>query len=170
MIIKVIGAILIIAACGGFGFKLVYIQLQEEKMLREIIRAVAYMICELQYHLTPLPQLCYKTSLECGGAISSLFAQLSSELKSQILPDADRCMQVSLDKHKDFPKKTQKALLMLGKSLGRFDLEGQVTGLQRVQQDCQEDLAKLTDNRDSRLRGYQTLALCAGAALVILFI
>ena len=58
----------------------------------------------------------------------------------------------------------------LGASLGRFDLQGQLQGIESVRAQCRKDLAELEDNRDQRLRSYQTLGLCAGCALAILFL
>ena len=61
-------------------------------------------------------------------------------------------------------------MLLLGKSIGRFDMDGQIKGLEAVRQDCRRRLDELSKDRDTRLRSYQTLGLCAGAALAILFI
>ena len=58
----------------------------------------------------------------------------------------------------------------MGSSLGRFDLEGQLQGLESVRIYCREQLDELSKDRDVRLRSYQTLGLCAGAALAILFV
>ena len=59
---------------------------------------------------------------------------------------------------------------MLGTSLGRFDLTGQLNGLEQVRSHCRRELEALAGNRDQRVRGYQTLGICAGAALAILFV
>ena len=58
----------------------------------------------------------------------------------------------------------------MGSSLGRFDLDGQLLGLEAVRVYCQEQLSEMSKDRDVRLRSYQTLGLCAGAALAILFV
>jgi hypothetical protein len=54
--------------------------------------------------------------------------------------------------------------------LGIFDLPGQLKGLEEAQQVCQRALEQLEKGQAARLRSYQTLALCAGAALTILFL
>jgi stage III sporulation protein AB len=58
----------------------------------------------------------------------------------------------------------------LGQSLGRFDLEGQLKGIEMTKSETQRILQEYTDNQDSRIRCYQTLSICAGAAVAILFI
>ena len=68
------------------------------------------------------------------------------------------------------PDSLREELKLMGKTLGRFDLDGQLRGLESVKDDCIRALEKLSDNRDVRLRSYETLGLCAGAALAILLI
>lgn len=170
MSIKVIGAIMVILGCGSFGFKLAANHLREEKTLRQLIAVLDYMECELQYRLTPLPVLCRQAAAESTGPLCQVFLFLALELEDQISPDVERCMTAALHKAKDIPILTQTGLLLLGRSLGRFDLDGQIKGLEAVRQECRRNLDNLNQNRDIRLRSYQTLGLCAGAAIVILFI
>ena len=170
MNIKWIGAILILTASGGFGFQIVATHLFEERTLRQLVRLLDYMSSELQYRLTPLPELCRKVATEGKGILSSVFLHLALELEDQITPDVHRCMQAAIAKVKPIPSITIHQLELLGQSLGRFDLQGQIKGLDAVRTSCRQALDGLNQNRENRLRSYQTLALCAGAALVILFI
>jgi len=170
MSFKLIGSVLIIAACGGLGFKIAAAHVREEKTLRHLIAILDYMECELQYRMTPLPALCHQAAGESSGVLQQVFLLLARELEDQISPDVDRCMTAVLAKAKDIPDLTMEALVLLGKSLGRFDLEGQLKGLEAVRQDCRRNLDLLSKNRDVRLRSYQTLGLCAGAAMAILLI
>lgn len=167
---KIMGAVLIVAACGGFGFMVAASHLKEEKGLRQLLMILDYMECELQYRLTPLPSLCRQAAGEGNTQVHKSFLYLAQELEEQISPDVYRCMSVALLKAKELPRCTHRAMLMLGHSLGRFDLEGQLKGLAFVRQQCNLDLDKLCKNRDTRLRSYQTLGLCAGAAMAILLV
>lgn len=168
MIIKWIGAILIVAGCGGFGLMIASAHRKETVMLKKLIAALDYMECELQFRMSALPDLCRQTASECDGALRQVFALLSQELEDQISPDVKRCMGSVLAKSKDLPVQTYQMLELLGSNLGRFDLNGQLRGLESVRQECRLRLNKLMNNADVRLRSYQTLGLCAGAALVIL--
>lgn len=170
MDLKIFGAILIIVGCGGVGIMIAAAHVREERLLRQLISALDYMECELQYRLTPLPELCRSTAAQSNGLMQSLFLTLAAELEDQISPDVERCVTAALSKVRDMPAATKDAFEHLGHTLGRFDLEGQVKGLEHARQDCRRKLSGLEKNRDTRLRSYQTLGLCAGAALVILFI
>lgn len=170
MSLKLIGAVLIIAGCGGVGFSMAAAHRREENALRQLIGVLDYMGCELQYHLTPLPELCRSAATESGGVISQILLRLATELESQILPDAAACMNAAISKTPRLPSKARKNLTGLGGTLGRFDLQGQLKGLEGARQQCRHDLEELSEDRTMRLRSYQTLGLCAGAALAILFL
>lgn len=138
-------------------------------MLRQLVAALDYMQCELQYRLTPLPELCRGAGLQAKGILRQVFLTFSQELDYRLTPDVASCMAAALEKARNLPRKTGGNLLLLGNSLGRFDLEGQIQGLEAVRQQCREDIQTLAVDKLQRLRSYQTLSLCAGAALVILF-
>lgn len=170
MSIKGIGAALIIAGCGGFGYSMAAGVKQQEKLLQQLIHILQILESELQYRLTPLPELCRLASAECDGLLRRLFRELTRNLMQQDRPDAMTCMDVVLSRSEAVPGRIQKHLRYLGKSLGRFDLTGQLEGLRRVRNACEGDLAVLERNRDQRVKSYQTLSLCAGTALAILFV
>ena len=170
MTVKYLGAILIFAACGTMGMSFASAHKQKERQLQQLIAAVRFMACELEYRQTPLPQLMRLCAAEIGGMIGRVFTQLSVELERQIAPDAACCMASVVAQMPKLPTLVQEKLLLLGRTLGRFDLSGQLSGLEAVAQLCKRDLDGLLINRDARLRSYMTLGLCAGLALVILFV
>ena len=170
MMTKIIGAAMIITGCGAVGFSMAAAHRREEKALRELVRALDYMGCELQYRLTSLPELCRCAATESGGVIAQVLNHLAVELEAQVAPDASSCMNAALSKTKGLPQRTKKNLQTLGISLGQFDLQGQLTGLEAARKQCRRELEELSKDRDVRLRSYQTLGLCAGSALAILFL
>lgn len=165
-----IGAILVFVCCGYFGFSMAMSYRKEEKTLRQIIAAIDYMECELQYRLTPLPQLLKQAAEQAGGTVRTVLTALSGELDEQISPEVSCCMESVLCKQKDVPECAREAFRVLGQGLGRFDLQGQLMELDSVRLFCAEHLSALLSNRDVRLRSYQTLGLCAGAAIAILLL
>ena len=166
--IKWIGAVLIIIACGGFSLMLAASYKKEERTLKSFICALDFMECELQYRMSALPDLCRQTAGVCEGVLRQIFAMLANELEDQISPDVNQCMQTVLAKSGNIPTQTKESLELFGENLGRFDLNGQLKGLEAVRQECRMKLNRLSGNKETHLRSYQTLGLCAGAALVIL--
>ncbi len=170
MTIKIIGAILVIGGCGSFGFILAAAHKRQVRFLSALLSAIAFMECEIQYKLTPLPDLCRLTADVCSGILKKLFLSFAKELDSQISPDVAKCMHAAIAQHPEIPETTKSVLRLLSTAIGQFNLEGQLKGLAAVEAQCKNDLQKLTNNQDVRIRNYQTLGLCAGAAVVILFI
>ena len=170
MSIRFLGAILVVAACGGVGFRLAAAHRADMLYLRSLISALDFMECELNYRLTPLPQLCRQAATEHRKTLGSVFERLALELDSQISPSVECCMRSAVASSGHIPASAQEALLELGSSLGNFGLEGQIQGIRAVRESCRRRFEELDLNKDARLRSYQTLGLCAGAALAILLI
>ena len=166
---KWMGAMLVIAGCGSVGFRIAWAHKREERFLRDLKSALDFMACELQYRLTPLPDLCRLIGRNQKNPIGEMFLRLSRELEQQILPDVEYCLNQAL-KGGDLPKRVLEGFRQLGKNLGRFDLQGQLKGIEMVRDYCDRELDTMGNNREERLRSYQTLGLCAGAALAILFV
>lgn len=169
MTYKWIGAILVMAGCGGWGFALAARQRQQERLLGQLEEILSLMSRELSYRLTPLPELCRQAGREAKGPISQIFTALATQLDSLAAPEVSGCMKKVLREHRDLPTDIRRLLYRLGRTLGRFDLPGQLEGLSVLQRECEQERRRAGENREERLRSIRTLGLCAGAALVILF-
>ena len=169
MIGKWIGALLIVAGCGAVGFSVASNHRRTEAGLRQLLDALMYMESELNFRLTPLPDLCRLTGVSQKNGVGEAFLQLSQAMENRHSPDVTLCVQKMMSEV-ELPKLVQEGFQLLGTSLGRFDLEGQVKGIHQVQDYCRRELETMGKNREERLRSYQTLGLCAGAALAILFV
>lgn len=170
MMVKWLGAILVVAGCGGCGFSMAAAYRREERTLDALRSCLNWMKCELQYRVTPLPQLFAAAAQRCDGGLKRVFTAMAEELENQISPDAASCMDAALGRTAKLPACAAGILRQLGRSLGQFDLQGQLEQLEGVEADCTAALERHRQQRDSRLRNYQTLGLCAGAALAILFL
>lgn len=167
---KWIGALLVVGGCGFFGFYTAALHNTEERSLRRLIAILDYISCELQYKLSPLPDLCRQAGREATGSLRKVFLHFADELDSQIFPEVKSCMHAAIAQCPNLPELTKQCLIQLGSSMGRFDLSGQIQSLEAVRITCRNHLSRLEAGKDVRLRSYQTLGLCAGAALVILFV
>lgn len=168
MSIRWIGAVLIVAGCGGCGLSIAAASAREQNQLERLFRALEVVEWEITYRLTPLPELCRLAGKEAGGALRPAFRALARALDAQAEPDPGKCMRTVLEQCPELTPRVRKLLLRLGASMGRYDLPGQVQGIQSVRTACREEEEHLKKDRDIRLRSYRILGLCAGAALVIL--
>lgn len=170
MSLQWIGAILVIAGCGGVGFLMAMYDKRELDALFQLHSVLEYMICELGYRMTPLPELCRKAAVRCKGSIRCVMEILAGELESQIAPDVGCCVTAAVSKVPELPSLSAELIRQLGFTLGIFDLQGQIRGLEAVRDSCVNVKRSREANRTQRIRSYQTLGLCAGAAIAILFL
>ena len=167
---KLMGAILIISCCGGFGFSMASAHKRRELALQALKSAIDMMVCELEFRMTPLPQLIRLAARETSGQVRAVFEALAAKLEASDLSDAGECMRQALESQPNMDWLVRENMEKLGRSLGRFALSGQVSGLKGISLLCQRDINSLALDRDARLRGYRTLGICAGIALAILFL
>jgi stage III sporulation protein AB len=170
MVLKWVGAILIVASCSGCGFAIAAGKRTEERLLYQLDGALRFLEAELEFRLTPLPELCRMAAGETKGILRSVFLNLYRELIWQKQPDAGSCMYAAIQRSAEMPARVRRLLVMLGNTLGRYDLSGQLQGIRSVRKRCEENLENVRKNREERLRSYQTLGVCAGAALAIILI
>ena len=170
MTAKILGVILVITGCGGLGFLIAAAHKKEIKTLKQLISALDYMECELQYRMLPLPELCRQVSNMQTGHLRTVFLQLAQEMDNQVSPNVEKCMYAALEKFRDIPCHTRKILEQLGSSLGCFDISGQLKGLDAIRNESKQVLKLCSENQDVRLRSYKTLGICAGAAVAILLV
>lgn len=170
MLLKWIGGLCIVLSSSCFGFKIAANQRKEEYYLEMLISALDYMASELEYRMLPLPDLFKNTASQVSGNLSKLFLMFSAEMEDQVSPNVETCLKVAINKAGFLPDFTKESIISLGKSLGKFDIDGQLRGLKATKHSCVQKLNILQNNKDKRLRSYQTLGICVGAGIAILFI
>lgn len=167
--VKILGACCIFVGCGSFGFAMASASRREETELRRLIAALEFMSCELSYRMTPLSTLCRLAARDSGGTVRWFLNELSQALERQTEPDVQTCIRELLVMLPP-SKYLNRQLRELGTTLGRFDLPGQLRGLENAIRSTEEALRAMRDGAADRRRSYQTLGLCAGAAMAILFL
>ena len=167
---KWLGAILIISSCGWLGMYLSSTQTREVRSLSDLIKIMEFMICEVRFKMKPLWSVAKEASNESDGELRVVFQDLSDELQKHVKPDVSTCMQTALLSNSKVPRITSNCLQYLGKSLGRFDIEGQLDELNKVLNYSKSLLDRMNNNMECKIRCYKTLPLCAGAILALLLI
>lgn len=167
---KWIGAILIVGSTGGFGFSLAVHYLRESQLVAALGDVLDIMLSELMYKLTPLPELVRNSANKAPNIIKCIFESFADHLNQQIMPDASSCMDAAIAEANISYFYLQQLLETLGQSLGRFDLNGQISGLKHVQEQCRQALQALKADQTNRIRSYRILGLCAGISLAIFLI
>jgi stage III sporulation protein AB len=165
---RYLGAAAVIAGCGGFGFSLAAAARKECGMLRILIRVIQQMQWELKYRMTELPELCRLAGETGNGVIREVFDTMAGKLERREVEDVSAAFLAELNRY-PLPRHVRRNLKQLGNNLGRYDLESQLHGLEAVRQQCRLDLMELESERKKQMRCYETLAVCAGVSLAIIF-
>lgn len=167
--LRLMAAGCIVAGSGAFGFAMAAASRREEGQLRQLLSALEYLSCELSYRLTPLPGLCRGAAEGRDGCVGVFFLELAKALERQTEPDVQCCAKTVLAQM-ELPASLRRILEELGQTLGRFDLPGQLRGLELSIRQTEQALRTIREGAPERRRSWQTLGLCVGAALAILFV
>ena len=138
--------------------------------MRSMTQVLDYMLGELEFRLTPLPLLCRKSADQAEGNLKTVFLNAAAEMDKQNSDNAGQCFHKAVVQARELPFRIRDVLEQLGNCLGNCDLSGQLRELESVKRHCVRMLEELEQNKQQKTHNYQTLALCAGAALAILFI
>ena len=111
MVLKIVGAILVVISCGGIGFKTAANCKRDENALEQLVSILDFMHCELQYRLTPLPSLCRQIATDFPNILGPVFEELTNEMESQNLPNVGRCMTTVISSKMSIPTITRKQML-----------------------------------------------------------
>jgi stage III sporulation protein AB len=93
---------------------------------------------------------------------------MAGKLERREVEDVSAAFMAELNRH-TLPRHVRRNLKQLANNLGPYDLEGQLHGLEAVRQQCRTDLSEMESERKNQVRCYETLAVCAGASLAIIF-
>ena len=167
---KWIGVLFVFVGCGYIGVLCGHCYRQEEACLQQLCEHLQYMICQLRYQQTPLPELFSQLKTEAKQPLRTFFAHVFDELQTRTSSDASGCLMRALESSSNLPVQTRNCLLLLGRSLGRFDLSGQLSGAETVYEHCKEKCAKMEKNHTVYIRSYMIFGLCAGAAIAVLLL
>lgn len=169
MTLKLLGAILTVIGCGGMGLRVAAAYRREISALEQLYMGIDYMECELRYRMPPLPALCDATSHAVKGPVGAFFSILSVTLGKHVSPRVRSCVEEALGTAA-LPDTVKGYISILGDTLGQFDLEGQLQGLSNLREQLANALENRRKDQGNRMRIYQTLGLCAGAAIAILLL
>ena len=167
---RIFGALLVVVGCSAFGFSLAAVPRREERLLKDLLHSLLYMESELTYRLTPLPELFQQVASISGHTLGHFYMQLSEELDTLAACDATACMDSVLAVTTGLPASVRWILTQLGRSLGCFDLSGQLRGIAYAQETVRRELTHLQINMEHTVKSFRLLGCCAGAAIAILLL
>lgn len=166
---KAAGCILLLCACGGLGLGAAGKLRARWTQLRTLVAALEEMERELQYRLTPLPELLAGLAARTAGPVGIFFSLCVREMDKLEEQSFSRLWGGALEgSGLDLEEEDRRLLLELGASLGRYDSRSQCQAIAQVRGRLEENLAAALERKERLGRVYGVLGLAAGALLVIL--
>lgn len=168
--IKLLGAALVVGSTAAFGFGQANRIGRQRCQLRTLMGKLQDMKGEIAYRMTPLPELLCQLGREGTGPVDGFFRTFGRLLLGErpISVPAAAGKALRSTKGLALPEDAVQELLGLSLSLGRYDLDGQLSALARCLTRMERLLEELEAGRAARCRSYCTLGLCAGLALAVM--
>ena len=171
--LKLLGAVLLLAACGGWGFSSAWQLRQRLADLRELRRIASVLRQEIAYAGMALPEALRRIGNRTEGIFKEFLDSLAAELT--------RCPGESF--HLIFSEQTDEILSRtamepadladfkeLGKYLRYLDRGMQLSNLDLYLSETEGKIERLTEELPARKKLFQTMGVLAGVFLAILFI
>ncbi len=143
----------------------------EERCLRQILRVLELMGCEVQSRLTPTKELCELAAGICEKPLQDIFLAASQRIALQEAADVGQIMEAVLIRYGNaLPLSCVCRLRELGGILGAYDVREQTQALEALSGRVNCALEELRQGRAERCRSYEVMGVCAGCALAILLV
>lgn len=170
MISKAVGAFFVVIGCGSLGFLTAQKERKTVKELAAFQDGLIRIKIELQYRLLPLPCIFRTSGKYSDGIVGQAFLIFADEMDSQRHTDLMSCMVSTLERLPQIGAEVRELFLYLGNNIGNLDLENQLNGITQVEKLCEKERKQKEEMIAQRKRYYETLGLCAGAALAIILV
>ena len=168
--LKLIGLSLILAASGAVGAGLAGTVRRQQAQTLALIDALLRIRHELQYRLTPLPEIFAALGGSRNREIAEFFSRLAALLSSAQTCTVGYACRQALARGLSLSSAARGTILSLFDSLGRYDLEGSVQALDLALSRLREEVKALQNSAAARCRTYLTLGVCTGLAAAVILI
>lgn len=170
MMVKILGAMLVILACSGAGYLTALEFVNRTKQIRQLQNALLYIETEIMYGYTPLNDLMKKISQRENGSISLFFLTVAEELET-MEKSFQHCWQTAIDKrwkYTSLKEKERQIMLQLGSILGMSDRENQQKHIRIALSHMQAEEKEAYEAQTKYEKMSRTLGVLTGILLVLL--
>ena len=170
--IKLIGAILVVAGTASVGLNAVMRLKGRVGSLGTLITALDVMHSEICTRLTPMPELLEKLTALSQYPVSLFFENCRKNMKNIENASFYRIWKLSVKEtpELELTAEEEQAVGELGVMLGHYDVEEQSRAIIYTKRRVDAFLQKAVRERDTQSRMYAVLGLSSGLAVVIILI
>lgn len=169
--IKLIGAVLIIAATTGWGLYRASLFASRPRQIRQLIHALRRLATDITYGSTPLPEALGKIGSQSAKPLDRMFGAMAERLGTGKTEAVREVWQQTIRHYwgqTAMASAEQEALLELGNTLGVSDREDQLKHLELAITMLQQEETTAREEQQRYEKLCRSLGLLGGALIVIL--
>lgn len=170
MYAKFLGAALIVAAAYFYGCQVSSLYGKRVRCLEEVLMASELFLTEVNYGLTPLPQVFWQLGQKIQKPVGLLFSDTAQFMSQKRGLSALECWEKALRNNSsalDFNKHQLDLLQRLGEVWGRGDREGQQKQVALMQNLLRHALQEAEDEEQKNGKIWRYFGLLGGMTVVI---
>lgn len=168
--LKMVGAILIVAVSTLFGFLQAMQYAGRPKQIRQFIQIFQQLESEIVYGSTPLPEACRRMTEQIQGAPSSLIRKVLHRLEdehAESLPEVWNEVMAEEWKQTAMHEREQQTVIQLGQMLGMTNREDQTKHLKLAVQQLKMEEKVALEEQERYEKMWRSLGVLGGAFIVL---
>ncbi len=169
--IKIIGALLAVASCGGIGITVAQHYIQRPKQLKALQSALQMLETEIVYGATPLPEAMGNVGRNCDPCLKGLFNAAKQYLDSGEGLTAGEAWLLALEKYRHdlfFNRDDIEILRRIGSFLGGSDRDDQRKHLQLTREQIKFEIIRAEEAAARSGNVWRSLGFLFGLILVLM--
>lgn len=169
--IRWVGFIFVVSGAAAAGMTMAAGVKRAVNLLREWSCILREMRSEIEFHLTPLGELCGILADNASDLLKPVFYSVKMKLSDVPGRPAGIQMREALSLYgQRIPIELRKIIIELFDALGRQDVYAQMRAIDIAQQRTQLALDTLEKDKAERCRSYRVISVCAGIAVAVILI
>ncbi len=169
---KLVGMIFILAASGSVGIRMAAAMRRRCGLFRQFLAALHVLQNEITFCATPLPQAYALAAVSSEGVVARLFSHMAKEMDRRrwLTPQAALAAAWSMEPALTQEEALHTVLQSMASGLGKYDRDSQSQTLEMTKKRLEALLYEAEQERHARSKTYETLGICTGLAMAILFL
>ncbi len=171
MVIKLLGAVLVIGSATVIGFSMATKYAKRPETLRALQAALQMLESEIAFSMSTLPQAFDRISHSFGHSIGKLFEYTSHLIKQRTGITAKEAWMKAIYEYNNIlhlEKQDKDILMAFGNALGRLDKESQIKNIHLACSKLSLEEKKAEDLKYKYVRMYKGLGVLGGDLIVLL--
>lgn len=169
--IRWIGILFIVFGATATGLTMAANVKHTVKTMQKFISILCEMRAEIEFHLTPLGELCGKISEKAEAPLKNVFKNVQQRLYAVPgRPVGIQMREAIFHCGQTVPRDLKDILTDLFDALGKQDVYAQLRAIDLAHKRTENALNTLENDKNERCKTYRIISICAGIAAAVILI